>query len=117
MDSIAFLITSLPYGKEDAFRGVYLPFATVSKGVKTFVLLVGDGVCSALKNQQAKTIEYPDVSQLIQNILALGGQVFASRHSCEEMGIKEDDLINGVISASDEHITQTLIQADGSIVF
>jgi sulfur relay (sulfurtransferase) DsrF/TusC family protein len=117
MDSIAFIITSLPYGKEDAFRGIYLPFATVSKSVKTFVLLVGDGVCSALKNQQAKAIEYPDVSQLIRNILALGGQVYASKSSCDARGIKEDELIDGVVSASDTHITWMLVGAEGTIVF
>jgi len=117
MDSIAFVITSAPYCREDAFRGIYLPFATVTKHVKTFLLLIGDGVYSALKNQTAKIIEYPDVSQLVQNILAMEGRVYANRSSCEVRGIKKDELIEGVELTSDIHMAWILVRAEGSIVF
>jgi len=117
MDSIAFVITSAPYGREEAFRGIYLSFATVSKHVITFLLLLGDGVYSALKDQRGKIIEYPDVSQLVQNILAMEGRAYASRSSCEVRGIKKDELIEGVELASDIRLAWILVRTEGSIVF
>lgn len=117
MDSIAFVVTSAPYGKEDAFRGIYLPFATVRHRVVTFLLLFGDGVYSALENQKAKLIEYPDVSQLIRNIITLGGKVCASKSSCEARGIEKDELIKGVQLATDFDMAMVLVQVEGNIVF
>ncbi|NMC58297.1 MAG: hypothetical protein GYA51_02720 [Candidatus Methanofastidiosa archaeon] len=44
-----FITDKPPYGYEDAFGGIYVAIACLDKGVEADVVLMGDGVCAALK--------------------------------------------------------------------
>ena len=58
MTSSLVIIDKAPYGHENALSGVYIAIASLDKGIKSDVLLMGDGVYSAIKNQIAeKTIQ------------------------------------------------------------
>lgn len=116
MDSIVVVVTMAPYGREDSFNGLYLPVVTVVEQIETTVLLIEDGVFSALKEQRSKDIGYPSTSELVSSILTLGGRVYADAKSCKVRGVEEGQLVEGVELVSEERAAQILIEAKGTIV-
>ena len=93
MTSSLIIIDKAPYGHENALSGVYIAIASLDKGIKSDILLMGDGVYSAIKNQTAeKTIQYPSLSELIYSIFP-NGTLYVHLDSLIERGIKYEDLI------------------------
>lgn len=87
------IIDKAPYGHENALSGIYIAIASLDKGINSDVLLIGDGVYAAQKNQSAeKTIQYPSISELIYSIFP-NGTLFVHLDSLIERGIKYDDLV------------------------
>lgn len=116
MDSFVVAITRAPYGREDAFNGLYLPITTIADQIRTEVLLIEDGVFCTLKEERAKDIDYPSVSELVSSTLILDGKVYADARSCEARGVKSEELIEGVELVSHEKVAQILVEAEGTIV-
>ena len=93
MSSSLVIIDKAPYGHENALSGIYIAIASLDKGINSDVLLMGDGVYAALKNQSAeKTIQYPSVSELIYSLFP-NGTLFVHLDSLIERGIKYEDMI------------------------
>ncbi|UTB32780.1 MAG: DsrE family protein [Methanobacterium sp. ERen5] len=93
MSSSLIIIDKAPYGRENAMSGIYIAIASLDKGIKFDILLMGDGVYVALKNQSSdKAIHYPSVSELIYSIFP-NGTLFVHLASLIERGIKYEDLI------------------------
>lgn len=93
MSSSLVIIDKAPYGHENALSGIYIAIASLDKGINSDVLLMGDGVYAALKNQQSEeTIQYPSVCELIYSIFP-NGTLFVHLDSLIERGIKYEDLI------------------------
>nr|WP_319372866.1 DsrE family protein [uncultured Methanobacterium sp.] len=87
------IIDKAPYGHENALSGIYIAIASLDKGINSDVLLMGDGVYAAQKNQSAeKTIGYPSVSELLYSIFP-NGTLFVHLDSLISRGIKYEDLI------------------------
>ena len=93
MTSSLIIIDKAPYGHENALSGIYIAIASLDKGIKSDVLLMGDGVYSAIKNQKTeKTIQYPSLSELLYSIFP-NGTLYVHLDSLIERGIKYEDLI------------------------
>jgi tRNA 2-thiouridine synthesizing protein C len=93
MISSLVIIDKAPYGHENALSGIYIAIASLDKGIKSDILLMGDGVYSAIKNQIAeKTIHYPSLSELLYSIFP-NGTLYVHLDSLIERGIKYEDLI------------------------
>jgi tRNA 2-thiouridine synthesizing protein C len=93
MSSSLVIIDKAPYGYENALSGIYITIASLDIGISSDVLLMGDGVYVALKNQfSEKTIKYPSVSELIYSMFP-NGTLFVHLDSLLERGIKYEDLI------------------------
>ena len=93
MSSSLVIIDKAPYGHENALSGIYIALASLDKGINSDVLLIGDGVYAALKNQfSEKTIHYPSVGELIYSLFPRGN-LFVYLPSLIERGIKYEDLI------------------------
>jgi len=117
MDSIAIAVTSAPYGVEGTLGSLYLSFPILAKKMQLDVLLSGDGVFCAMKEQMPEAIEHPAISELLQNAILLGGKVYVEKESCKKRGVKEAELLQGVEVVEREKISQVLVGADGNIVF
>jgi len=52
MDSFLIIVDKAPYGYEHTFSGFYVAIACLNKGMDADVLLVGDGIYAAIKNQE-----------------------------------------------------------------
>ncbi|MDY9923633.1 DsrE family protein [Methanobacterium sp.] len=93
MSSSLVIIDKAPYGHENALSGIYITIASLDKGHKSDVLLMGDGVYAALKNQSAeKTIGYPSVSELIYSLFP-NGTLFVHLDSLTQRRINYEDLV------------------------
>ena len=93
MSSSLVIIDKAPYGHENALSGIYIAIASLDKGQNSDVLLMGDGVYAALKNQSSeKTIKYPSVSELIYSIFP-NGTLFVHLDSLTQRGIRYEDLV------------------------
>lgn len=93
MSSSLVIIDKAPYGHENALSGIYIAIASLDQGHESDILLTGDGVYAALKNQfSEKTIEYPSVSELIYSLFP-NGTLFVHLDSITQRGIKYEDLV------------------------
>jgi tRNA 2-thiouridine synthesizing protein C len=93
MPSSLIIIDKAPYGHENALGGLYIAIASLDKGHEPDVLLIGDGVYVALKNQYSeKTIGYPSVSELTYSLFP-NGTLFVHLDSLTLRGIKYEDLV------------------------
>jgi tRNA 2-thiouridine synthesizing protein C len=93
MSSSLVIIDKAPYGRENALSGIYIAITSLDQGHESDVLLTGDGVYAALKNQSGeKTIGYPSVSELIY-LLFPNGTLFVHLDSITQRGMKYGDLV------------------------
>ncbi|OPX59604.1 MAG: sulfur relay protein TusC [Methanobacterium sp. PtaB.Bin024] len=93
MSSSLVIIDKAPYGHENALGGIYIAIASLDRDIEADVLLMGEGVYAALKNQSGeKTIGYPSVSELIYSLFP-NGTLFAHLDSIIQRGIKYEDLV------------------------
>lgn len=93
MSSSLVIIDKAPYGHENALSGIYIALASLDKGINSDVLLMGDGVYAAQKNQSSgQTIKYPSISGLIYSLFP-NGTLFVHLDAIIERGIKYEDLV------------------------
>jgi len=92
MQSALIIMDKAPYGYENALSGIYIAIASLDKGIQTDILLMGDGVYTALKDQfPEKTIGYPSVGELTYSIFP-EGNLFVHLDSLTQRGIEYEDL-------------------------
>ena len=102
MSSSLIIIDKAPYGHENALSGIYIAIASLDKGHNSDVLLMGDGVYAAQKNQYSeKTIGYPSVSELIYSLFP-DGTLFVHMDSLTQRGIEYDELVETVELVDDK---------------
>ncbi len=93
MQSALIIIDKAPYGYENALSGIYIAIAGLDKGIQADILLMGEGVYSALKDQSSeKTIGYPSVGELTYSIFP-EGNLFIHLNSLTQRGIEYGDLV------------------------
>jgi tRNA 2-thiouridine synthesizing protein C len=93
MTSALVIIDKAPYGHENALSGIYIAIASLDKGINCDVLLMGDGVYAAQKNQSSEqAIKYPSLSELIYSLFP-NGTLFVHLDAIIERGIKYGDLV------------------------
>lgn len=96
--AIVVTITQPPFGHENAFAGLYVGSASLSKGLEVMVLLLGDGVYNARKGQvdPLKNILMPPTESQVQDIIDMGGRVIVEKEALSERGIEPSELLEGI---------------------
>lgn len=93
MSSSLVIIDKAPYGHENALSGIYIAIASLDKGINSDILLMGDGVYAAQKNQSSEaTIKYPSISELIYSLFP-NGTLYVHLDAIIERGIEYDNLV------------------------
>lgn len=93
MNSALIIIDKAPYGQENALSGIYIAITGLDKGIKADILLIGDGVYTALKNHSSeKTIQYTSVNELLYSTFP-NGTLYVHLNSVIEKGIEYDDMV------------------------
>jgi tRNA 2-thiouridine synthesizing protein C len=106
MDSIIIIVDKAPYGYEDTFSAFYVSIACLNRGMASDVLLVGDGVYAAMKDQKpGGSINYPNVGELSYLIFP-EGSIYVHLESMHERGLNEDDLVEAAQVIDDREFYQ-----------
>jgi tRNA 2-thiouridine synthesizing protein C len=93
MNSVLIIVDKAPYGYEDTFSGFYVAIACLNRGMDSDVLLVGDGIYAAIKDQKPEgSVNYPNVGELSYLIFP-EGKIFVHLESMQDRGIFEEDLV------------------------
>jgi predicted peroxiredoxin len=119
MKKIGLIITHAPYGHEDAFAGLYVGVAALSKGMEVNVLLLENGVYTAIKGQgdTMKLINLPSIEAQIKDIIELGGRVLIDRQAAAIRGISQEEVIQGVEFAASRELLNAIMEANLTITF
>ena len=108
MDSVLIIVDKAPYGYEDTFSGFYVAIACLNRGMKADVLLLGDGVYSAIKDQEpGGRVDYPKVGELSYLVFP-EGSIFVHKESMQDRGIEEDDLVEAAQIINDNKLYELI---------
>ena len=115
MHSALIIIDKAPYGYENALSGVYIAIAGLDKGISADILLMGDGVYAALKDQYSeKTIGYPSVGELTYSIFP-EGNLFIHLDSLTQRGIEYGDLVE-IAELVDDKTLYNILKSKNHII-
>lgn len=115
--SICVLIRKAPYGTEDAFAGLRLGLATIANGMETKVILIEDGVLSAVKHQNPEKIAMPSIIDAINDLLSLEVKIYCVEEHLRARGVQKEDLMEDVIFISEKEISNIILDCDGVASF
>jgi sulfur relay (sulfurtransferase) DsrF/TusC family protein len=118
MAKILITISHAPFGHENAFAGLYVASASLSKGHEVCVILEGEGVYAVIKGQldSQGNIDLPPIENQVKDILAVGGKVIVSKASLELRGIEQSALLENVDVLASEKIYDMILEHDGHMV-
>jgi sulfur relay (sulfurtransferase) DsrF/TusC family protein len=116
--AIIVTISQPPFGHENAFAGLYVGSASLSKGLEVIVLLHGDGVYNARKGQidPLKNIFMPPTDKQVQDIVDIGGRVILGKEALQERGIEISELIEGVEVMEGNRIMDLILEKGEKII-
>jgi tRNA 2-thiouridine synthesizing protein C len=108
MDSVLIIVDKAPYGYEDTFSGFYVAIACLNRSMDSDVLLVGDGVYAAIKDQKpGGSVNYPNVGELSYLIFP-EGNIFVHLESMQDRGILEEDLVEAAQIVDDTELYEII---------
>jgi uncharacterized protein involved in oxidation of intracellular sulfur len=96
MEAITLIINDAPYGIEKPWNALRLAKAMAVLKQKLNVFLMGDAVVIAKKGQQTPT-GYYNLAQMLAELIALGAEVRACGTCLNSRGLKQEELLEGVI--------------------
>lgn len=97
MEAITIIINDAPYGTEKPWNALRLSKALVALKQKVNIFLLGDAVGLAKSNQQTPA-GYYNLEQMLGELVALGVAVRACGTCVNARGLKQEDLIAGVVA-------------------
>ena len=108
MDSVLIIVDKAPYGYEDTFSGFYVAIACLNRRMDSDVLLVGDGVYAAIKDQKpGGSVNYPNVGEL-SYLIFTEGNIFVHLESMQDRGIVEEDLVEAAQIVDDTELYEII---------
>ena len=118
MRKIAVSITHAPFGHEQAFAGLYVASAALSKGLDAIVVLSGEGVYCASSGQidPLGNINLPSTEEQVRDIIDMGGRIVVNAADLEQMGIGATDLIEGIEAMDSGKMLALLLEPDRAVV-
>lgn len=96
VEAITIIINDAPYGTEKPWNALRLAKALVSIKQKVNIFLMGDAVALAKRGQDTPT-GYYNLAQMLAELVALGVEVKACGTCINSRGLKQEELVDGVI--------------------
>jgi sulfur relay (sulfurtransferase) DsrF/TusC family protein len=117
-NSVLFLLTRGTYGRfDDAYGTILLANAVLAKQQDATMILIGNGIYFAMKNQEPSDIFLPNNLPEISDFLELGGKLLVHRRSIEKRGIEPDELIEDIEMIEDNQIIAEIEKHNVSLTF
>ena len=117
-NSVLILLTRGTYGRfDDAYGAILLANGILAKQQDATMILIGNGVYFAMKNQEPSDIFLPNNLPEISDFLELGGKLLVHRRSLEKRGIEQNELIDGIDLIEDNQIVTMIEEHNVSLTF
>jgi sulfur relay (sulfurtransferase) DsrF/TusC family protein len=117
MGSISIILRRPPYGTVDASEALRHALGGVTDEMEVKLLLIGGGVHSARKGQDASQTEYMNAGEGIQDCIDMGVAVYADAASLRLEQVVNDRLIEGVTVISGAEIADIIGRTDTTMIF
>ncbi len=117
-NSVIFLITRGTYGRfDDAYGAILVANAALAKQQAATLMLMGNGVYLAMKDQEPSDIFLPSNLPEISDFIELGGHILVHRESMEKRGVDQDELIEDIEIIEDYRIITEIEKHKVSLTF
>lgn len=113
------IINDAPYGTEKAFNALRLAMMLQkehAENVEVRVFLMADAVTCALPNQ-ATPQGYYNIERMLRAVISKGGTVKACGSCAEARGLKDLQLIEGVVLSTMSQLTAWSVESDKVVTF
>jgi sulfur relay (sulfurtransferase) DsrF/TusC family protein len=117
MGSISIILRRSPYGTVDASEALRHALGGVTDDMEVKLLLVGGGVHTARKGQDASQTEYLNAGDGIQDCIDMGVAVYADEASLKRERIDNDCIIEGVTITNNAEIADIISNTDTTMIF
>ena len=117
-NSVIFLITRGTYGRfDDAYGAILVANAALAKQQAATLLLMGNGVYLAMKDQEPSDIFLPNNLPEISDFIELGGRILVHRGSMEKRGVAKEELLDEIEFLEDNRIIPEIEKHKVSLTF
>lgn len=114
--SVTIIVGKAPYGHEHVYGAIYTAIASQEVGLPIILILIGDGVYSALKGQASEaSIGYPSLEKLLQMLGS--NNVLVEELSLLERKIQKKSLIDGVKITREKEIFKTILEGQAILTY
>ena len=119
MKSLSIIITRPPFGMIHAAEAVRLANGAAAYGHDVSIILVNDGILVAKKGQKAEDGGWTSLSPLVEKLAASSKRVrvLADIDSARQIGLTQNDFVEGVRLVESEIISSTVIGSDRTAIF
>jgi sulfur relay (sulfurtransferase) DsrF/TusC family protein len=106
------------YGRTDDVSGaLILANSMLTADMEVTVLLKGDGVYTAISDQDPKKVGYEQHLLLLGSTFEMGGQILVLSEALKERGLTNDDLIDDVRTITEKDLPGLMARADHWLPF
>lgn len=118
MMNILIIVNDAPYGTEKAYNAFRLAIALQKDHahVQVNIFLMADSVLCGIPNQKTPT-GYYNIEKMLQLIVSKGGNIKLCGTCADARGIKNSELIKGVLMSNMAELAQWTVAADKVITF
>ncbi len=95
-NSVLVIITKPPYGLEEAFAGFRMALAMGVNGMKTSVLLMGEGVYNAVGSQKSEVLRMPSNVDAAKELYDFEVPIYVVKEDLDSRAIRESRIFEGL---------------------
>jgi sulfur relay (sulfurtransferase) DsrF/TusC family protein len=117
MGNISIILRRPPYGTVDASEALRHALGGVTDDMEVKLLLLGGGVHTARKGQDASQTEYLNAGDGIQDCIDMGVAVYADEASLKREQLDDDCIIEGVNITNGAEIADIIGKTDTTMIF
>ncbi|WP_028863085.1 DsrE/DsrF/TusD sulfur relay family protein [Psychromonas aquimarina] len=118
MQTLLFILNNGPYGSEKTFNALRLALNIKEQheeNVRLKLFLMSDAVTAALHNQRPS--EGYNIEQMLEILLAQGVDIKLCRTCCQDRGVTEQSLIEGIRIGTLIDLSQWTLDAQKVLTF
>jgi sulfur relay (sulfurtransferase) DsrF/TusC family protein len=113
-----FLITRGTYGRfDDAYGAILVANAALAKQQAATLMLIGNGIYLAMKDQEPSDIFLPNNLPEISDFVELGGRILVHRGSMDKRGVAREELLEDIEMIDDNRIVTEIEKHKVSLTF
>lgn len=116
MRKLMFMITKAPYGTMSAGEGFRAAIAFAGMDIDTTIVLIDDGVFSALMEQKAGAIGMKSLAEAIESAREYGARTLVHAESLARRGIERHELVD-IETIDTQGLADLIRETDATIKF